>query len=178
MTFTRVTVFSLALSLASPLLAREPVNIDIAVENPDEARKAYQTHLTPQVRAAFEALCPEKPKILEIVLKIREKNYRFGQLYMDVIVERNGRKFEYLFSPEGKLWAFHEKLKLAETPPVVRATLEQKKLKRDAVWKWTINHVVHYEAPLQHVSGDTLSIIAVDGTYLGEKLSGNWAEPK
>ncbi len=151
--------------------ARAPVVLNID----EKGASAYLTLLTPQVREAFERIHPEKPEIVEVALRIREKGYRFGQLYMIVAIRQGGHRVEYLFSPEGKLWATLEKMTVKETPLLVRSALEARKMKRDVVWKWAINNVVHYEASVEGAVG--LSAIAIDGSFLGERLTGTWAEP-
>jgi len=174
-----ILAFSTFLSVAGLAGALEPVSLTITFrESPEQIKAAYMSHFTPQVRQAFEKLRPDHPAIIKLSLKINERYDRFGQVYMCVRADAAGNHppSEYRFSPEGKLWAIMEVLDPSKVPAPVAAIFATMKITGNVAWKWTINGVSHYEA---HFDGlEETGMVAPDGTYLGQRFSGIWADPQ
>ncbi len=177
MNVTRAIFIFVIVVSAARMHGREPVALTITFTEPAQIRSAYESHLTPHVRTAFEKLRMDRPAISKIAVKINELDDRFGAVYMCIRAAGTGSRppIEYRFSPAGKLWATMEVMKVAEVPDPVGRTLQEKKVKNDVVWKWTIGGIVHYEAHLDGLKETAL--VSPEGTYLGQRFAGVWADP-
>lgn len=160
----------LIFAVAIEVFATErPIDQEIEFLEGSEIEMAYNHYLPAGVRETFERLAP-RAQVDGIVIKIKPRDYRFGQLFFELFTLVDGIKTEHLISPEGELLATIRHIPAKSAPDAIYQTIAKLAGGRPVplVYHWLINGAAHYEINL---GGKGLFMIAADGTPLGFRQS-------
>ncbi len=143
----------------------QPIDQEIEFTEPATIKLAYTHYITAAARATFERVAPNA-RLDQIVIKIKPKTYRFGQVYFELFCRVDEVKTEYIISPEGEFLAMVRHLPVAHVPDVVRSRIENMAVGKPVriAYQWMIRGVVHYEFNLP---GNGIHLVGVDGALLG-----------